>query len=65
MMKKRNKILVVDDAEINRFMLTDILCEEYEIIEADSGIEAVNVIGRRFSFKNNLDNYRRAMLSFL
>lgn len=47
-MKKRNKILVVDDAEINRSMLTDILCEEYEIIEAGSGIEAVNVISRRY-----------------
>lgn len=65
MMKKRNRILVVDNAEINRSLLTDILCEEYDIIEAGSGIKAVNVTSRRFSFKNNLDNYRRAMLSLL
>lgn len=47
-MKKRNRILVVDNAEINRSLLTDILCEEYDIIEAGSGIKAVNVTSRRF-----------------
>lgn len=33
----RSKVLIVDDMELNREMLTAILEEEYPIMEADSG----------------------------
>ena len=32
--KERQKILIVDDSEMNRSILTDILGPEYDIIEA-------------------------------
>ena len=35
------KILVVDDSEMNRSILADMLEDEYEIIEARNGIEAI------------------------
>lgn len=38
---KRHKILIVDDSEMNRSILADMLGDEYEIIEAVDGEEAV------------------------
>lgn len=38
------RILIVDDSEINRAMLQDILSEFYDITEAPNGIEAVNLL---------------------
>ncbi len=38
---QREKILVVDDSEINRSILLDILEEKFEIIEAADGVEAL------------------------
>ena len=40
-MKRRNLILIVDDTEMNRAMLADMLAADYEIIEAVDGEEAV------------------------
>ena len=40
-MNTRGKILIVDDAELNRSVLADILGEKYEIIEAENGLEAI------------------------
>ncbi len=40
----KQKILIADDSEMNRSILTDMLESEYEIIEAENGIEAVNAI---------------------
>ncbi len=40
-MSKEQKILIVDDSEMNRAILTDILGGEYEIIEAEHGVEGV------------------------
>jgi len=37
-------ILVVDDIEINRLILTDILSEEYNIIEAADGFRALDIL---------------------
>jgi diguanylate cyclase and metal dependent phosphohydrolase len=37
----KGKILIVDDAELNRSVLADILGEKYEIIEAENGLEAI------------------------
>ena len=39
--KKKQRILIVDDSEFNRAILTEILKEDYEIIEADSGETAL------------------------
>lgn len=35
------KILIVDDSEMNRIILSDILEEQYDLIEAASGLQAV------------------------
>lgn len=40
----KQKILIVDDSEMNRAILTDMLESEYEIVEAENGIEAVSII---------------------
>ena len=39
--ENRQKILVVDDSEINRSILADMLGDEFEILEAEDGAEAV------------------------
>lgn len=41
---KRFKLLVVDDAEINREILADILSEEFDIEEAEDGKQALEII---------------------
>ncbi|MDE7295896.1 MAG: diguanylate cyclase, partial [Clostridia bacterium] len=38
----KQKILVVDDSEMNRSILADILGEDFEVIEACDGFEAIN-----------------------
>ncbi len=42
----KQKILIVDDSEMNRSLLADMLGDEFEIIEACDGIEAVSNIRR-------------------
>lgn len=42
----KNKILIVDDAEINRSLLADILSVEYDITEASNGVEAVSLLNQ-------------------
>ena len=37
----RQQILIVDDEEVNRAILAEIFCDDYEIIEASNGGEAV------------------------
>ena len=48
-MRKKYKILIVDDSEFNRSLLTDMLSTEYEIIEAATGLEAVAQINKYHS----------------
>lgn len=43
-MKDRNRILVVDDDQINRSVIKEILHEEYEIIAAESGEIALKIV---------------------
>lgn len=43
-MEKRNKILVVDDMEINREILRSLLEDNFDIIEATDGYEAIDQI---------------------
>lgn len=42
--KELQKILIVDDSEMNRAILTDMLENEYEILEAENGVEAINIL---------------------
>ncbi|MBD5093618.1 MAG: diguanylate cyclase [Subdoligranulum sp.] len=39
--RKRQKILIVDDAEMNRAILSVMLAKDYEIIEAENGVQAI------------------------
>lgn len=41
---KKYKILIVDDSAINRTILADILEDNFEILEASDGIEAIQLI---------------------
>lgn len=45
--KPKQTILIVDDAPMNRALLADMLGDEYEIIEAADGTEAVSVLQAR------------------
>ena len=40
-MDKRQKILIVDDAEFNRVILKEILGETYNYLEAENGNQAI------------------------
>lgn len=46
---KRNggKILIVDDSEMNRAILSELIGDKYEFIEAENGAEAVAALQRR------------------
>ena len=43
-MRKRSQILIVDDSELNRSMLADILYKEYDVLEAENGREAIAML---------------------
>lgn len=43
-MNTKNKILVVDDKGINRYMLGDIFRDKYEIVEASGGQMAIDIM---------------------
>ena len=44
-MDKRQKILIVDDAELNRDILKEILGETYSYLEAENGNQAIQIMG--------------------
>ena len=44
-MDKRKRILIVDDAKINRDILKEILGETYNYLEAENGNQAIQMIG--------------------
>ena len=44
-MDKRQKILIVDDSELNRNILKEILGETYSYLEAENGNQAIQMIG--------------------
>lgn len=43
-MKKMDKVLIVDDTEMNRSLLADMLSPQYAILEAADGLEAVTLL---------------------
>lgn len=40
----KKKILIVDDAEINREILFEMLKDEYDILQAKNGKEAIEIL---------------------
>ncbi len=44
-MDKKQKILIVDDAEFNRDILKEILGETYNYLEAENGNQAIQMMG--------------------
>lgn len=42
----RNTILIVDDSDINRGLLGSILEQDYIIVEAENGTQALEIIDR-------------------
>lgn len=43
-MNKDKTILIVDDVEVNRVILAEIFKDEYNIVEADTGVKALEII---------------------
>lgn len=43
-LRSRQKILIADDSEMNRAILADMLGDEYDIIEAENGARAVQIM---------------------
>lgn len=41
---EKQKILIVDDSEMNRDLLIDILEDQYDIVEAENSAEAVAIL---------------------
>ena len=46
-MRKKETILIVDDVDINRIMLAEIFKDSYDIVEAEGGQEAIDILGKR------------------
>lgn len=44
---RKQKVLIVDDSEMNRCMLADILEDDYDIVQAKNGVEAVAILKER------------------
>ena len=46
MKQQKQKVLVVDDQQINRMLLSKILDSRYTVLQAENGLEAFNVLER-------------------
>ena len=46
-MISQKQILIVEDNEINRMLLGEILSADYQVIEAENGLEALSVLKER------------------
>lgn len=44
MADKKQKILIVDDSEMNRDIRAVMLGSDYEILEAENGLEAIEIL---------------------
>lgn len=49
-MQEKQNILIVDDSELNREMLMEILGDEYGFIQAGDGVQAVELLRQRSDF---------------
>ena len=43
----KQKILIVDDSEMNRALLVDILEGHYDVVEAENGVEAISLLSKQ------------------
>lgn len=43
----KNRILIVEDQEINRMMLSQIISSKYEVVEAENGKEAIEILSQQ------------------
>ena len=43
-MNKKKQILIVEDNEINRMILREILSDEYQVLEAENGLEELHIL---------------------
>ena len=50
-MEPKQKILIVDDSEINRAMLKEILGEGYEYLEAENGLRAIEISAQTHRYR--------------
>ena len=46
-MDPKQKILIVDDSEINRALLKEILGDSYEYLETENGVHAMEILRGR------------------
>ena len=46
-MTEKKSILIVDDSELNRALLSDMLYDDFNIIEAENGMEAIAILKER------------------
>jgi len=44
MTKKKEKVLIVDDMDMNRMILESILCDDYDILQAENGLVAIDLL---------------------
>ncbi len=44
MNQANKKILIVDDSELNRSLLSDMLCDTFDILEAENGMQAIEIL---------------------
>lgn len=47
MNENKKKILIVDDSALNRSLLVDMLMDDYELLEAENGLEAIKILQER------------------
>ena len=59
-MDKRQKILIVDDAEFNRVILKEILGETYNYLEAENGNQAIQIVEENPEIDLMLVGYQHA-----
>ena len=45
--EQKQRILIIDDSELNRAILADMLADEYEIMEAENGLQGVGMLQQR------------------
>lgn len=55
----KDTILVVDDKEVNRYMICEIFRKNYKFLEAEDGIEAIELL------KNNIDSIAIVLLDII
>ena len=61
----RNKILIVDDVDINREILRSILEDEYTILEAENGKQALEIVDQEAKNKMCIRDSSNSWLKYI